>query len=208
MKTAIFAVKTRKTLDTITGKDINNYTMNKLSERKIVSILQILQEYHKPVGSSVIALKLQELGYDLSERTIRYYLQKMDDEGFTDNLGKKGRVITERGINELKSSFVFEKVGFIASRIDTLTYQMDFSLSKLSGSIILNLTTFHNHFLYKAFEQVQEVFKRGLGMGNLMVIGYPDTTLGKIKTHSTFLWKPTQNPVLHTCSQFGSGRKN
>lgn len=155
--------------------------MNKLSERKIISILQILQDYNKPVGSAIIAIKLQELGFDLSERTIRYYLQKMDTKGYTENLGKKGRIITKKGISELKSAFVFEKVGFIASKIDTLTYQMDFSLQKRAGSIILNLTTFHNHFFYKAYEQIKNVFDEGLGMGKFIMIGHPDSIVGNIK---------------------------
>ena len=104
--------------------------MNKLSEKKLVSILQILQESDRPLSSAVIALKIQELGYDLSERTIRYYLQIMDNDGFTQNLGKKGRIITSLGIDELNSAFVFDKVGFIAAKIDTLTYQMNFSIQK------------------------------------------------------------------------------
>ena len=154
--------------------------MNLAHDRKIVTILQILQDFNKPIGSTLIALKLQELGYDLSERTVRYYLQKMDHEGLTNNLEKKGRTITNKGINELKSAFVFEKVGFIASRIDTLAYQMDFSPQKLEGSIILNLSTFRNHYIYKAFEQIKEVFKAGLGMGKFVTIGFPGSQIGNI----------------------------
>ena len=155
--------------------------MNKLSEKKLVSILQILQESNKPLSSSVIALKIQELGYDLSERTIRYYLQIMDNDGFTENLGKKGRIITSKGIDELNSAFVFDKVGFIAAKIDTLSYQMNFSIQKESGTIILNLTTFHKQYLYSAFKEIESVFNAGLGMGRYVILGYPGSTIGNIK---------------------------
>lgn len=154
--------------------------MNLATDRKIVNILQILQDYNKPIGSTLIALKLQESGYDLSERTVRYYLQKMDNEGLTRNLEKKGRTITNKGISELKSAFVFEKVGFIASKIDTLAYQMDFSITKAEGSIILNLSTFRNHYLFKAFEQLKLVFNAGLGMGKYITLGYPGSKVGNI----------------------------
>ncbi len=154
--------------------------MNTIKDRKIISVLQILQEYNKPVGSTVIALKLQETGFDLSERTVRYYLKKMDEKGLTRNFGKRGRTITNRGIDEIKSAFVFDKVGFIASKIDTLSYEMDFSLQKAEGSIILNLTTFRNHYLYKAYEQIMSVFNAGLGMGKYLTIAYPGANIGNI----------------------------
>ncbi len=154
--------------------------MSTIKDKKIVSILRILQESNKPTGSTLIAVKLQELGFDLSERTVRYYLQKMDEEGFSQNLGKKGRLITNKGINEIKSAFVFDKVGFIASKIDTLAYQMDFSLQKANGSIILNLTTFRNHYLYKAYEQIISVFNADLGMGKYLTITYPGAAIGNI----------------------------
>lgn len=155
--------------------------MSKLSDRKVVSILQILQEYDKPIGSAIIALKLQVFGVDMSERTVRHYLQRMDQDSLTKNFGKRGRIITPKGVDELKSAFVFEKVGFVATKIDTLTYQMDFSLQKSMGSIILNLTTFDKQHLYKAFKQIESVFQAKLGMGRYMTIGYPGTVIGNIK---------------------------
>ncbi|MFH0974963.1 MAG: NrpR regulatory domain-containing protein [Spirochaetota bacterium] len=150
--------------------------MSKISERKIVSILQILNDHSQPVGSSLISLKLQELGHDLSERTIRYYLQKMDQDGLTKNLGKKGRIVTEKGINELNSAFTFEKVGFIASKIDTLTYQMNFSIQKLSGRIILNHTTLPLENFKEAYSEIKSVFDKGLGMGKYVTVNYEENT--------------------------------
>jgi hypothetical protein len=155
--------------------------MNKLAERKIVSILQILQENNKPVGSCQIAMNLHEMGFNLSERMIRYHLQKMDQDGLTHNIGKKGRIITSKGINELKSTFVFEKVGFIASRIDTLAYKMDFSLKEKVGYIILNLTTLHSQYMYKALREIESVFKSGFCMGDYITIAHPGETIGNIK---------------------------
>ena len=76
--------------------------MSKLSNRKAVSILQILQEHDKPLGSALIALKLHKFGIDMSERTVRYYLKQMDHDGLTKNFAKKGRMITGlcQGIGE------------------------------------------------------------------------------------------------------------
>ncbi len=154
--------------------------MNNKYDRKIVSFLQILQDHNKPLGSTKIALSLQEHGIDLSERTVRYYLQKMDLAGLTHNLGKRGRIITPKGIYELKSSFVFDKVGFIAAKIDTLTYQMDFSLNKGHGTIILNLTTFPKKYFDTAMKEINSVFDAGFGMGTYLTLGHPGSTISNI----------------------------
>ena len=107
--------------------------MDSTYQRKIVSVLNILADAGKPLGGTRIAQRLQEYGVDLSQRMVRNYLQRMDQEGLTKSLGKRGRKITAKGEEELKSAFVIEKVGFVASKIDTLTYQMGFSLKKQRG---------------------------------------------------------------------------
>lgn len=152
--------------------------MDSLAQRKFVSILNILSHAEKPLGGTRIAKKLQEIGYDLSQRTVRYYLKKMDQQGLTENLGKKGRAITPKGGQEIKSAFVIDKVGLIASKIDTLTYQMDFSLRKLKGKIILNVSTLNKRDIQKAIPLIHTVFRAGLGMGRFVLIGKPGMKIG------------------------------
>jgi len=152
--------------------------MDTLSQRKIMYILNVLHDAGKPLGGTRIAQKLQEFGFDMSQRTVRYYLKKMDQDGLTRNLGKKGRKITSKGEEELKSAFVIEKVGFVASKIDTLTYQMSFSLRKQKGKVILNLSTIDKRYLSKAIQQIQLVFRARLGMGRFVFLGLPGTKVG------------------------------
>ncbi|HPD60462.1 MAG TPA: NrpR regulatory domain-containing protein [Thermodesulfobacteriota bacterium] len=147
-------------------------------QRKFIAILNILHETQRPLGGTRIAQKLQEIGYDLSQRTVRYYLEKMDKNGLTQNLGKRGRIITPKGAEEIKNAFVIDKVGVIASKIDTLTYQMDFSLRKLKGKIILNISTINRKDFQKAVPYIQRVFQAGLGMGRLVVLGFPGDKFG------------------------------
>ena len=150
------------------GKTNRMYTS---PQRKIVSILNILRESEKPLGGTRIAQKLQELGYDLSQRTARYYLKKMDKDGLTQDIGKRGRIITPKGEGELKNAFVIDKVGVIAAKIDTLTCQMDFSLRTSKGKIILNVSTLNIKDLPKAIPYIDKVFRAGLCMGRLVFIG-------------------------------------
>jgi HTH-type transcriptional regulator, global nitrogen regulator NrpRI len=153
--------------------------MDAPSRKKIISILNILHDTGKHLGSTKIAQKLQDTGVELSQRTVRHYLSKTDKDGLTQGFGKKGRIITPKGEEELKSSFVINKVGFVASKIDNLTYQMDFSLRKQSGKIILNISTIDQRDLKKAIPQLQQVFRAGLGMGRYTAIINPGEKFGK-----------------------------
>ncbi len=149
------------------------------SKRKFLSILSVLQEAGKPLGGTKISQKLLEAGIELSHRTVRYYLMRMDKEGLTKSLGKKGRMMTPKGEHELQSTFIINRVGFIASKIDTLTYQMDFSLRKLRGNIILNISTIDKRDMKKAVDPLQRVFRAGLGMGRFIMLADAGYKFGK-----------------------------
>ena len=187
--------------------------MDITSQRKIVSILKILTDEGKPLGGTRIAAKLEHMGIDLSQRMVRNYLQRMDQDGLTQNLGKKGRRITPKGEEELKSAFVIEKVGFVASRIDSLTYQMDFSLRKQKGGIILNVSVVNEQDFPKAIHQIELVFRAGWGMGNFVLLGAPGSELGKQKIENGkvaigTVCSVTINGILldegiHTTARFG-----
>ena len=187
--------------------------MDKNHQRKIISILNVLHNAAKPLGGTRIAQRLQEFGFDLSQRMVRNYLQRMDKEGLTQNLGKRGRKITSKGEEELKSAFVIEKVGFVASKIDTLTYKMGFSLRKQKGKIILNVSTIDRQYLRKAIQQIQLVFRAGLGMGRFVVLGFPGSEVGRGtieggKVAIGTVCSVTINGILlnegiHTTSRFG-----
>ena len=101
------------------------------TERKIREILQIMRESGGVIGSRTIEDKLQERGYSISERGVRYYLNLMDKLGLTEKRGQAGRVISQKGLKELEEGFVVHRVGFILSRIEELTYNTTFD--PLSG---------------------------------------------------------------------------
>jgi hypothetical protein len=137
----------------------------------------------------------------------------MDQDGLTQNLGKKGRRITPKGEEELKSAFVIEKVGFVASRIDSLTYQMDFSLRKQKGSIILNVSVVNEQDFTRAIHQIELVFRAGWGMGRFIFLGVPGSEVGKQKIENGkvaigTVCSVTINGILldegiHTTARFG-----
>lgn len=149
------------------------------TDKNIIAVLRVLREAPKPLGGTRIAKQIQLYGINLCPRAVRYYLALTDKAGFTKNLGnKRGRMITPEGRKELNNAFVMSKIGLVASRIDELSYKMKFSLSKLSGKIVLNISTIRSRDFKKALEYITPVFKEGLGMGRLAVTREAGSQLG------------------------------
>ena len=116
-------------------------------KRKELLILKILLNSGVPLSSIKISEELSAIGIEISERTIRLYLQEMDRDGFTMSNGKKGHMITRSGLTELESSKVIEKVGFLSAKID----QMNFDLNATSGTVVINVAIIDPHHLIKKY---------------------------------------------------------
>ena len=147
-------------------------------ERKRLAILKILREEGVPLSSLAITDQLVTSGHEVSERTVRHHLQAMDAEGLTENLGRRGRVITDRGMMELASARIFDKVGYLAAKIDQLTYRMDFDLATRGGRVVVNVSLIRPEQLREAFPLMSKVFEKRLSMGDRLVILPPGERIG------------------------------
>lgn len=124
------------------------------------------------MGSSTISKQLNSVGIDLRDRMVRYYLDLTDQNGLTKNLGRHGRIITTLGRKELDNAVAIDKVGFINSRIDELTYQMKFDETTLTGTVILNISMIKTSDNRQILNKVAQVMKAKLGMGRFFQISY------------------------------------
>ncbi len=157
--------------------------MNIDHQRKMAAILRILDQAGKPLGSTALSRELCAQGIDLKERMVRYYLTLTDKERLTENLGRKGRVITDRGRQELDVGIAIDKVGFVNSRIDELTYRMNFNPDTQSGTVVLNYSIIKSTSTKKTFDEINRVARvlnAGLGMGRYIQIAYPGKTIQNI----------------------------
>jgi repressor of nif and glnA expression len=154
--------------------------MQERIERKRLVMLRILQEADNPVGSDLITKELKQHGYDMSERTVRFHLLAMDKAGYTRYIGKRGRRITEKGKLELSNAMVHERVGFLAAKIDQLTYLMKFDIAKLQGSVVVNTSLIEKKELERTYPFVQKVFEAGYAMGKLLTLYEPGCRAGEI----------------------------
>ena len=101
-------------------------------ERKVISILKILNGCQEPLGARIIAHRLKDYGIDLGERAVRYHLKLTDERGLTSLVGRDGRVLTKQGEEELNTALVKDKVGLAISKIEVLAFRTDFGAGGLA----------------------------------------------------------------------------
>ncbi len=149
-------------------------------KNKDLLILGVLKNSDTRLTSSRIAQELEELGHDMSERTVRLYLQRMGQDGLAKGDGRRGHRITEKGLSELDSAKIIERVGFLSAKIDRMTYQMNFDMNTTSGTVVINVTIVDPKQFLKHIPFINKVYAEGYAMGHLMTFLAPGETLGHI----------------------------
>ncbi len=138
--------------------------MSDKSKKSVLAILKILLEDGHPHSSQEITAAPCRSRHELSERTARLPSPGTNADGLTENLGKQGRRITELGQRELSSARAFEKVGYLAAKIDQLTYTMDFDLARREGKVVVNVSLLEREQLAEAIPRMARVFAAKLGV--------------------------------------------
>lgn len=138
--------------------------------KTMLAILKVLDGYTEIVGSREIARQLKLYGVELTERTVRYHLKILDERGYTEVFGKEGRRITEKGRRELKHALVSEKVGFVISKIETLSYLTSLNLDTMQGNVILNISYFPEEKMKSARALLSDIFSSPYIMSDRLAI--------------------------------------
>ena len=141
-------------------------------ERKVATILKILSESPDPLGARVIARRLSDYGIDLGERAVRYHLKFMDERGLTRLIGRDGRLVTQSGIDELKSAMVGDKVGFVISKIELLAFKTTFNWEERRGRVPVNITLFPKEQFKKALKIMRVAFEAGICVSDLVAVAH------------------------------------
>lgn len=149
-------------------------------ERKIVSILKVLDSAQKPAGARVIAQRLEDHGIFLSERAVRYHLRLTDEKGLTELVGAQdGRVITPKGVAEIRNARVGDKVGFAISRIEILAFRATFDYRQRAGLVPVNISIFPKERFRDALKAMKPAFDAGLGVSDLVAVAEEGERLGE-----------------------------
>jgi len=158
--------------------------MSEKTEKKKLAILRILQGSDKPLSSSKINTQLTAEGFETSGRTVRFYLLEMDRNDLTENYGKRGRKITDRGLKELSEARAYEKLGSMSAKIDQRTYGMSFDLGTKTGTVVINISFIDRKELKRSVPLMKRVYTGGYSMGQLLTIYPPGHRVGEVSIPS------------------------
>jgi len=140
-------------------------------EKKRLAILDVLHRNNGSLSSAGITELLNSQDVDISERTVRLYLQELDQEGLTENRGRRGRVITDKGKREAGTSRVLERIGLLSGKIDAMAYRMDFDPALRRGSVVVNVSAVPlKEFTDERRKLIEKVFSKGYSMGKLLAL--------------------------------------
>lgn len=136
-------------------------TDDSMVQRKLIEILRILYENHEAIGARLIADRMNERGYPIGERGVRYHLRILDERGLTQRQGYDGRVITDVGIDELNNALVGDRLGVIITKIEKLIYDTTFDLKTGEGGVITNTSIIDKDELDSTMEILRHVIYDG-----------------------------------------------
>lgn len=111
-------------------------------ERKLIEIMRVIHESDKPIGARAIADELNNRGYDIGERAVRYHLRILDERGFTRKHGYAGRTLTELGESEMNDALIGDRFGFVISRIEEMAFRTTYNPETGDGVVAVNISYF------------------------------------------------------------------
>ncbi len=136
----------------------------------LYNILKVLANSEMPLGAKTIAEKLEEKAISVKKDTIQYYLRVLDNAGLTKKVGLAGRVISDKGIEELRKGMLKERIGSFIERREEYAYQANFDVGTRSGLVSLNLGIIDEPNLDKSLKLIKECVNRGLVISPLMKV--------------------------------------
>ncbi|HEX9976285.1 MAG TPA: NrpR regulatory domain-containing protein [Dehalococcoidales bacterium] len=150
------------------------------TEKKIIAILKVLSESSEPLGSITIARELERHGIFLSERAIRYHLRITDERGYTQPLGRDGRMLTPQGLEELRMALAPEQVGFVEEKLELLAFRTTFDPQKRTGQIPINTSLIGQDKFKKALSAMGDAFKAGMCVSDSVAVASEGERLGSV----------------------------
>ncbi|MCW4015911.1 MAG: NrpR regulatory domain-containing protein [Candidatus Bathyarchaeota archaeon] len=132
------------------------------SARKEIEILRILSEFADPVGSTLLKRELRKKGFLLSERTVRYHLQLLEAKGFVLGHNRKGRTITQPGLEELSRALATQRLGFTTTRFMSLAYSANYNPEVDSGTVVTNVSLLDKNLQNKTLDTMKALQRMSL----------------------------------------------
>lgn len=133
-------------------------------QRKLIEIMRIISKSDKPLGARLIADELQNRGYAIGERAVRYHLRILDERGFTKKHGYIGRTITDLGQKELNDALISDRLDLVITRIEELVYKTTYDIREKKGNVIVNVSVIDKRDYEKAMDVLKYAIDAGISI--------------------------------------------
>ncbi|RLI15296.1 MAG: hypothetical protein DRO43_01565 [Candidatus Hecatellales archaeon] len=85
-------------------------------------------------------------------------------------MGYDGRVITEKGLEELRNALVTDRIGFIITKIESLIFKANFDVRQGKGNVIINNAVISKRHYNTALKIIRKVVSAGYAVSPLVRI--------------------------------------
>ena len=140
----------------------------------------MLSESSEPLGSITIARELERYGIFLSERAVRYHLKITDERGYTQPMGRDGRMLTPKGLEELSIALAPDQVGFILDKLELLAFRTTFDPVKKTGLVPINTSLMDASKFAKALAIMKNVFQAKLAVSHMVTTAHEGEKIGSV----------------------------
>jgi len=123
----------------------------------VVEILRNLYFSSTPLNSIDLQEALKKAGIDLDPRTIRYHISNLEEGDIVHRLGKRGVILTKKGIEEAKTLLVFDRIGLASLETQKMLLECNFDIDKCKGKLIVNVITCPKERIMEALECLDKV---------------------------------------------------
>ncbi len=135
-----------------------------------LELLRLVSEYSLPVGSAVLARRLEERGIGITEDAVRYHLRVLDRQGYTKRLGNRGRTITGDGWNELRSSLVDTRLGIGLASQEGLAQQVSMERATGGRAVAASLSIVPTESLGVVLRNAAVACRAGISLGDQVAL--------------------------------------
>jgi len=144
-------------------------------------ILRVLAETSKSFSYQEILKHLKRRGIEVSEKTIRKRIDKMDKAGYIERVQGSKVIITEKGQEMLNQITVFERLGEFRELVEYNMCHSTFNLYTMDGTVPTNIAIVDKNDADSCLEIMKEVADANLVTSRLVVIADEEENLGVIE---------------------------
>jgi repressor of nif and glnA expression len=105
----------------------------------------------------------------------------MDEHGLTELVSNRdGRIITEKGLAEIKNALVKDKVGFAITKIELLAFRTTFDYESRQGGVPVNVSFFAKRDFPRALQAMKTAFHKGYCVSQMVAVAEDGERIGDL----------------------------